>query len=225
MPITLGYWKVRGYGQPIRYMLAHAGVEFEETLYTMDEADKWHGQDKKSLPLDFPNLPYLFDGDVKLTQTNAILRYLGRKLNMAGSNEMERIRIDLTEQQVQDYWGNVIKLAYTPTTTPDDIETFRKTGAADSIASLSKFLGSNQFFSGGSISYADFKAYEFLFIIKLLAPEAIEAHENIKQFMSRIEESPRVKAFIQSDRHIPWPITAPFAKWGNSVSNPELAPK
>lgn len=29
-----------------------------------------------------PQLPYLIDGDVKLTQSNAILRYIARKHNM-----------------------------------------------------------------------------------------------------------------------------------------------
>uniref|UniRef100_A0A4X1UTN1 glutathione transferase n=1 Tax=Sus scrofa TaxID=9823 RepID=A0A4X1UTN1_PIG len=38
--------------------------------------------DKFKLGLDFPNLPYLIDGAHKLTQSNAILRYIARKHNM-----------------------------------------------------------------------------------------------------------------------------------------------
>ena len=34
---------------------------------------------KPTLGLDFPNLPYLFDGDVKLTETTAVHRYLADK--------------------------------------------------------------------------------------------------------------------------------------------------
>uniref|UniRef100_A0A8C6D395 glutathione transferase n=1 Tax=Moschus moschiferus TaxID=68415 RepID=A0A8C6D395_MOSMO len=38
--------------------------------------------EKYKLGLDFPNLPYLIDGTHKLTQSNAILRYIARKHNM-----------------------------------------------------------------------------------------------------------------------------------------------
>lgn len=47
------------------------------------EEGKWggcHGSDPPSPPP--PQLPYLIDGDVKLTQSNAILRYIARKHNM-----------------------------------------------------------------------------------------------------------------------------------------------
>lgn len=46
---------------------------------------------KFSLGLDFPNLPYMVDGDIRLTQSLAILRYLGRKFNLAPSNEAEQV--------------------------------------------------------------------------------------------------------------------------------------
>uniref|UniRef100_A0A8B9DWX2 glutathione transferase n=1 Tax=Anser cygnoides TaxID=8845 RepID=A0A8B9DWX2_ANSCY len=38
--------------------------------------------EKEKLGLDFPNLPYFIDGSTKLTQSNAILRYIARKHNM-----------------------------------------------------------------------------------------------------------------------------------------------
>uniref|UniRef100_A0A3Q3WT83 glutathione transferase n=1 Tax=Mola mola TaxID=94237 RepID=A0A3Q3WT83_MOLML len=41
----------------------------------------WFGV-KNKLGLDFPNLPYLVDGDKKIVQSNAIMRYIARKHNM-----------------------------------------------------------------------------------------------------------------------------------------------
>jgi hypothetical protein len=37
---------------------------------------KWFGQDKLQLGFNFPNLPWLTHGDFKLTELDAICRYL-----------------------------------------------------------------------------------------------------------------------------------------------------
>jgi glutathione S-transferase len=34
---------------------------------------------KYNLGMEFPNLPYLFDGDLKISETLAIIRYLANK--------------------------------------------------------------------------------------------------------------------------------------------------
>ncbi len=72
---TLGYWNVRGLGQPIRYLLKYAGVKFDDKRYefgagsSMTELESicknWI-PDKFNLGLDFPNLPFFIDGDVKV---------------------------------------------------------------------------------------------------------------------------------------------------------------
>lgn len=63
--ILFGYWNIRGLGQIARLLLAYTGLKWEDKQYS-DEAE-WFEKDKKSLGLDFPNLPYLIDGDVKIT--------------------------------------------------------------------------------------------------------------------------------------------------------------
>lgn len=70
--ITLGYWKLRGLASPIKYLLAYREVEYTDKLYNIGPApdfdrSEWLNE-KETLGLDFPNLPYLLDGDVKLSQ-------------------------------------------------------------------------------------------------------------------------------------------------------------
>lgn len=60
-----GYWGARGAGQVARLLIAYTGVEAEDIRYT--EREKWFEEDKKNLGFDFPNLPYLIDGDFKTT--------------------------------------------------------------------------------------------------------------------------------------------------------------
>merc|ERR1739848_252002 len=69
MPANLGYWAIRGLASPIRYLLEYVGAEYEETRY--ESGDKWFPV-KFDLGLDFPNLPWFEDGDVKINQSGAI---------------------------------------------------------------------------------------------------------------------------------------------------------
>lgn len=74
---TLGYWGIRGLAQPIRFLLAYLGVEYTNKNYLAPE--EWFGKDKNDLGLDFPNIPYLIDGDVKITESSAIPVHLIKK--------------------------------------------------------------------------------------------------------------------------------------------------
>ena len=59
-------------------------------------------------------LPYLIDGSHKITQSNAILRYLARKHNLCGETEEERIRVDILENQAMDTRIQLAMVCYSP---------------------------------------------------------------------------------------------------------------
>ncbi len=63
--VTLGYWRIRGRGQVPRLLLAYTGAIWEDIQYTAPE--QWFANDKQQLHLDFPNPPYLAEGDFKIT--------------------------------------------------------------------------------------------------------------------------------------------------------------
>ncbi|EFX60690.1 hypothetical protein DAPPUDRAFT_123298 [Daphnia pulex] len=92
MAVKTGYWNIRG--------------AYEEKRYNVGPAPDYDPSEwlnnKFNLGLDFPNCPYYIDGDVKLSQTFAILKYLGRKHNMAAKTEEEQIRVDLIEAEAID---------------------------------------------------------------------------------------------------------------------------
>lgn len=80
--LLLGYWAIRGLGQPIRLLLEHVGLPYAEKRYHIQLAEaataeapakwdrsEWYSE-KHDLGLAFPNLPYLVDREtgLKLTQ-------------------------------------------------------------------------------------------------------------------------------------------------------------
>ena len=48
-------------------------------------------------------LKLLILGDIKITQSNAILRYLGRKYNLEGKTEEEKVRVDIMTENAMDF--------------------------------------------------------------------------------------------------------------------------
>ena len=75
----LGYWNIRAghRGNVNRYILAYAGVDYEDKRYDFVGAPaEWREKDKTGLGIEFPNLPYFVDGDLKLTESKAVNRYI-----------------------------------------------------------------------------------------------------------------------------------------------------
>ena len=81
--IKLGYWNIRGLAHPIRYLLEFIEHPYEDILYEQGDAPNfsvecWNNVRHK-IGLDFPNMPYMIDEEVKLTDSAAIMIYLCHK--------------------------------------------------------------------------------------------------------------------------------------------------
>ncbi|XP_064029815.1 glutathione S-transferase Mu 3-like isoform X2 [Pogoniulus pusillus] len=115
---VLGYWDVRGLAHAIRLLLEYTETPYEEKVYRCGEAPDYDRsqwlKEKEKLGLDFPNLPYFIDGNVKLTQSNAILRHIARRHNLCGETEEEQLRVDLLENQVMDFRLSLVLICYSP---------------------------------------------------------------------------------------------------------------
>ncbi len=81
--VVLGYWGIRGLAQVSRLLLAYTGAVWEDLKYTQRE--QWFEKDKKELGFSFPNIPYLIDGDFKLTESKAVNLYI---IKRSGKTEL-----------------------------------------------------------------------------------------------------------------------------------------
>ncbi|NXQ64501.1 GSTM2 transferase, partial [Anthoscopus minutus] len=169
--------------------------------------------EKEKLGLDFPNLPYLIDGPTKLTQSNAILRYIARKHNMCGETEEEKQRVDLLENQLMDFGMSFARLCYSPDfekLKPAYLEQLPK-----KLQELSRFLGSRPWFAGQKLTFVDFLAYDMLDQHCMFVPECPELKGNLAQFLQRFEALDKISAYMRSGRFMKTPIFWRTAKWCN----------
>jgi len=212
-----GYWEIRGLGQPIRLLLAYKQADIEDKRYYTGPApdydkSQWLNE-KFNLGFDFPNLPYLVDGDVKLTQTHAIMRYLARKYDLEGSSELERRRADLAEQQLVDLRGAFVGLCYSPDHAQKKPAFLAQLATA--LKAFSAFLGKHKWFAGERITFVDFLIYEVLFQLSVFSKESFKGSENLLEFLKRFEQLPTIAAYMKSDKFIKWPFNNNMAAYGS----------
>lgn len=217
MAPLLGYWDYRGFAEPIRYLLAHADVSYEDKRYGFGSLpeptrEEWL-QEKYNLGFDFPNLPYFIDGDVQITQTMAILRYLGRKHGLAPKDEDTRRRVEVLELTAFDVLRCILRLWNCPGYTDERRRLFL-VDVRDKLQQFVSYLDrQGPFCAGQAVTYADFLLYETLQVVRILGPRTFrEGYPQLEEYCERVASLPKLKEYLASDRFKEWPVLSPYAK-------------
>jgi len=217
--LKLGYWNIRGLAQASRFMLEYTGVAYNDVLYVQAgpnapvpfDKSEWFDV-KNTLGFEFPNLPYLIDGDLKLTQSQAVMRHIARKCpekNMFGSNDLEMCAIDTLLGEYSDKKGKMTNLQYSDGVTGAGESFIIGEGSEDMKAHLTKFsnfLGDKEWFVGGRVTVADCCMYEYLFQCFCYAERAQVSNYRIQfpllnDFCRRFEGLSSIKAYMASERY------------------------
>ncbi|KAL7647620.1 UNVERIFIED_CONTAM: hypothetical protein RMT77_001220 [Armadillidium vulgare] len=219
MVVVFGYWKIRAIGQPIRNLLEYTGTEYTEKFYQRGPGPDFDGScwfdEKYTHGMHFPNLPYYIDGDLNITQSHAILKYLGRKHDLVGKNEAENIRVDMTEHEAADMRLEWMNLIYKSKEDFDkSVDEYKTKILLPRLKTLSKYLGTHPWFAGDHLTYVDFLLYEILDINQRLDSNCLKDFDNLKQFTIRFESLEPIKNYMNSDRFMRDPLNGPMAAFG-----------
>ena len=261
---VVGYWSMRGLGAPVRMMLsaAHAhnkargggnGVPHWVALYDVveehDATDEgWSFKswiyDKEWMMSDcnpFMNLPYLIDVKEQyvLTQSNAILSYLGRELGMMGSTKLEMAKCDELLSTIYDLRDTMVHFAYYGTPTAEEcwataqkhfqnLEThlsrqMREYSTVVDAVNDDVTVVPNYFLMGTTTTAPDFPLYEMLDQYEMLAKQHGFASIDTKypilaKYKSTMEELPEHQDYLNSFLHQGLPLNNPYARFASSLS-------
>ena len=167
-----------------RLLLAYTNALWEDVHYTAPT--QWFGADKEKLGFDFPNLPYIIDGDVKITETQAICAYIvmraGEKHRaLAGSSVVDMAKVQMVGGVVGEVIGKMAELLYTDQFEKRD-EIFKEK-LAPKLDLIAKFVGDKDW-AMGYLTVVDFWITEGSYYVE----KVFEAEYKKYGFFQRIRE-------------------------------------
>lgn len=191
--MILGHWEVRGAAQPIRNLLHYLSLPYSEVLYPNE--DSWFNIAKPALKSDFPNLPYLIDGDKTITESQAIIVYLCLKANrtdlLGGTLEGE---IDLV--QLRSFWNDLRRQFYELACDKKEENLIEKLKekVIPGFKLLSRHLGEKEWINGG-LTVMDFVLAEGIEWVMLQEGDLLASMDNLKKLVQRVYDLPGVKEY------------------------------
>lgn len=212
--LVLGYWGIQGLAQPTRYLLAYHKIDFEDKHYKYPEqkAD-WFEKDKPALKTDFPNLPYIKDGDVVVTESLALLVYAASKTgnkDLCGKNSLDSIKIFQLYSFANDFRAALRSLA-----AEKEYEKIRDQVLEEKVKpfveKLSKNLGEKEY-PLGYLTWADFAVFNALDILRRMKPGFLAPWPNLEKYFDRINND-GVQAYRKSENYPKLLGSPEFCTW------------
>jgi len=212
--MEFGYWGIKGRGELIRWLIAYLKLDVKEVAYT--DPAVWFGDKKKSLNLPFPNLPYLVDGNVKLSESAAIPVYLSGKANRSdlfGKDFTEQAQVRMILGVLEDISKNAFMPIYASPNEEATKAGYAKaleegSAAVTKINEIAAFLGDKEYLLG-HLTFADLSlAYvSEVFAATTLAlgvPCPVCKHENISKLVERVHSLEGIKDLVEARKEIPY---------------------
>ncbi|NXG54817.1 GSTA1 transferase, partial [Hemiprocne comata] len=193
----LHYFNGRGRMETIRWLLAAAGVEFEECF--METKDDFTKLQKNGFLL-FQQVPMVEIDGMKMVQTRAICNYIAAKYNLYGKDLKERALIDMYVEAIMD----LNELFMTHPIQPADKKEQHFATIVDKATNryfpvYEKVLKDHgqDFLVGNQFSRADVQLLEILLIAEECKPDILAKFPLLQSFKARISNIPTIKKFLQ----------------------------
>lgn len=196
--ITIAYWAgFKGLGDKVKRMAEFLKIPYTFKGYTSPE--EW-GKDKTTLKTDFPNLPYIIDGDKVITESDAEVRYLihkaGRR-DLLGKNGDQEVEIATLEGVLHDTLRALLELL------AKENPKYEEEFAAKVLSRLErvdKHIAGKKWALGDDFTIADVKISEAVGITLAAKPEIAAKIPHAVELHKKVEAIPELAAYNASDR-------------------------
>ncbi|KAG8283973.1 hypothetical protein J6590_003664 [Homalodisca vitripennis] len=194
--IKLIYFPIKGLGEPIRFMLAYLGKDYED--YRCRWA-VWVSEIKPNTP--WGKIPVLEIDGQRVTQNIPIVRYLGKEAGLGGKDNWEDLRIDEIINVIDDLRAELAKYNY---------ERDENRRAAVKVPLFNEIVPfymkkldthikeNNGYLANGKLSWADlYFAAVSDYLSYMYESDITVGYPNVSALKERVYALPQIKAWVE----------------------------
>jgi glutathione S-transferase len=223
MPYELYYWPtIQGRGEFVRLALVEAGADYIDVVRRskdgMSKMERLMEGGRLAMPPFAP--PFLKSGDLVVSHVANILLFLGNRHGLAPKSEAGRLWLHGLQLTITDFVAEAHDTHHPlgPTLYYEDQRPAAKR-RTDEFWRLRvpKYLGyfervlkrsGGPFVNGRKLSYVDLSLFQLIEGLRYAFPKRMKRFEkNVPLLLSlrdRVAERPRIKAYLASDKRIPF---------------------
>ena len=209
--MQLIYFDARGVAEVARCMLKIAGVPFDDHRLSMTKKDGggWDAPEFAALKLsgdasaNMDRVPILIVDGVTIGQSKAIERFVAKRCNMLGDNDIEAAQIDCITEHLRDIKDKYQKVKSAPESEKvAKLEEFFAVAFPALLVQLDKSLPSTRsegFSVGNATSYADVAINNFLteyFDDKAPVVAALTNCAGLSSIVTHVSNLPGLKSWL-----------------------------
>lgn len=209
--MKLTYFNVRGLAETSRFLLALGGEEYEDFRYPLEVIDMSKHEMKKDefdkdkadgkLVTSLNKVPFLEVDGVTIPQSKSVERFLARRFNMMGSNDLEAAQIDAICESVRDFKDMYQKVRFLP---EDEKEAGMKEWFTVTLIERltlleNQLVGESGFSVGNTTTLSDVVLFTFItefFDNKEAALNATLASPKVRAVVDRLSSDEKVLKWV-----------------------------
>ncbi|ROL44303.1 Glutathione S-transferase 3 [Anabarilius grahami] len=192
--VVLHYFDGRGKMESIRWLLAAAGVEFEEVIITKREQ---YVKLMNDGALMFQQVPLVEIDGMQIVQTKAIMNYIAGKYNLYGKDLKERALIDMYTEGTIDLMDLMMLYYFFSEDKQKRLSDIEQKAKERFLPVFEKGLANSDFLVGNQLSRADVHLLETTLMLQELFPTILSTFPKIQAFQERMKALPRISKFLQ----------------------------
>ncbi|XP_072264536.1 glutathione S-transferase 3-like [Pyxicephalus adspersus] len=191
------YFDGRGKVESVRWLLAAAGVAFEEVF--LEKREQYEALLKEGALL-FEQVPMVEMDGMKLVQSRAIMQYIAAKYDLYGKDLKEKLLIDMYVGGTMDLIDIILPHAfYSSEDKQKHIPIIVQKAKERYFPVYEKVLKDHggKFLVGNHLSWADVHLLETILMVEEKCADILSNFPQLRVFKQRISEIPTIKAFLQ----------------------------